>query len=578
MKVSIAQRFALVLATVGILAAGFTGYYAYHASRELLVHAAEERLLTATRVLMRQLTVALDDGARNVQLLAGHPRARTALVAATTARTMAENDVAMLFREMLRTHPEIFQIRLIAAGNGIERVRVDRDQSGLLRVHDDDLQEKGHLPYVYETLRLPLGAVYISSPFINRERGVHAGAGQPSLYMAAPIHGDDGAPIGLVIVNADLNGIFRQLANDLPGDIGLYLATADGDFLVHPDNSQAFAFEKGKRAQVQDQFPATAGLIDGRSQDVVTTVQAGPARGLVATFIRAPLSTPREANYILGLSQSMSAVVKESDDLGGAILRIVLAFSILAGILAVLLARAVTRPLDQMVRAVKRFAATQAREPLPVQRQDEIGVLARSFDEMQQQIENQMGTLQRKQLELDHLASHDALTGLPNRRVFLDRIEHALARARRAELQLAILFVDLDHFKQINDELGHAVGDVMLLAVADRMRETVRATDTVARLGGDEFIVLVEDVDSVEAVAMVAHKIIEALATPVHYREHALTVGASIGIAIYPHDGTTTTEIIASADQAMYRAKLAGRNRYALATVSAEAAALQIGL
>jgi diguanylate cyclase (GGDEF)-like protein len=375
-----------------------------------------------------------------------------------------------------------------------------------------------------------------------------------------------------------LNGIFRQLANDLPGDIGLYLATADGDFLVHPDNSQAFAFEKGKRAQVQEQFHATAGLIDGRHQDVVTTVQAGSARGLVATFIRAPLSTPRDANYILGLSQSMSAVVKESDDLGDAILRIVLAFSILAGILAVLLSRAVTRPLDQMVRAVKRFAATQAREPLPVQRQDEIGVLARSFDEMQQQIENQMGTLQRKQLELDHLASHDALTGLPNRRVFLDRIEHALARARRAELQLAILFVDLDHFKQINDELGHAVGDVMLLAVADRMRETVRATDTVARLGGDEFIVLVEDVDSVEAVAMVAHKIIEALATPVHYREHALTVGASIGIAIYPHDGTTTTEIIASADQAMYRAKLAGRNRYALATVSAEAAALQIGL
>jgi diguanylate cyclase (GGDEF)-like protein len=176
-------------------------------------------------------------------------------------------------------------------------------------------------------------------------------------------------------------------------------------------------------------------------------------------------------------------------------------------------------------------------------------------------------TLQAKQLELDHLASHDPLTGLPNRRVFLDRVEHAIARARRAELQLAILFIDLDHFKEINDKLGHAVGDVMLLAVADRLRTTVREADTVARLGGDEFIVMIEDVDNVDAVAMVAHKIIESLATPVWYQEQSLAVGASIGIALYPNDGTTTTEIIAAADQAMYRAKSAGRNRYRLASV-----------
>ncbi len=583
MKLSIAQRFALVLAIVGVLAAGLTGYYAYHASRGLLVRAAEERLLTATRVLMRQITVALDDGARNVQLLAGHPRARTALIASAATRTMAEDEVAILFREMLRTRPEIFQIRLIASSeSGLERVRVDRDESGLLRVRGDDLQEKGHLPYVFDTLRLPAGAVYISSPFINREHGAHAGDGQPSVHMAAPIYDDSGTRLGLVVVNADMNGIFRQLAGDLPRGIGLYLATDRGDFLVHPDSAQAFAFDKGKRALVQDQFPATAALVEGRGAGhVVTTAPAGsdPAHGMVATFIRERLSAPQqEAWFILGLSQSMATVLKESDDLGEAILRIVLAFSAIAVLLAALLARAVTGPLDQMVHAVKRFAAEPARQPLPIARQDEIGVLARSFDEMQQQIQLQMSTLQNKQRELDHLASHDALTGLPNRRVFLDRVEHALARARRAELQMAILFVDLDHFKEINDNLGHAVGDVMLLAVSDRLRATVRAADTVARLGGDEFIILVEDVDSVEAVALIARKIIESLATPLSYREQELTVGASIGIALYPHDGCTTTEIVASADQAMYRAKIGGRNRYCLASVSGEAEALQIGL
>ena len=200
--------------------------------------------------------------------------------------------------------------------------------------------------------------------------------------------------------------------------------------------------------------------------------------------------------FVLGLSQPTAAVLSDSDALGTAILRIVFAFSVLSLVLAVLLARAVTGPLHQMVRAVQRFTAVQERAPLPIARLDEIGVLARSFDEMQQKIEAQMGTLQAKQLELDHLASHDPLTGLPNRRVFLDRVEHALTRARRAESRLAILFIDLDHFKEINDQLGHAVGDVMLLAVADRMRATVRAADTVARLGGDEFIILVEDIEN----------------------------------------------------------------------------------
>lgn len=581
MRLGIAQRFALIFAAIGILASGFAGYYAYRASRVLLVRAAEARLLTATRVLMRQVTVAFDDSARNVKLLAGHPLALTALSTTEQHRSAAEDGLAVLFREMARTRPEMFQIRLIAAADhGRERVRIDRDDNGPIRIRDDELQEKGHLPYVYDTLRLPAGDLYLSRAFINRERGAHAGEGQPSLHMAAPIHDDRGKPVGAVVVNIDLAGIFHQLAIDLPDDVRLYLATDRGDFLLHPDLAQAFAFDKGKRALVQEQFPAAAALVDGQARDVVVSTEGPePTRGVVATFIRETLSAPqREANFILGLSQSKATVLRESDDLGDAMLRIVVGVSILSAVLATLLARAVTGPLDQMVLAVQHFAATRAREPLPVSRRDEIGVLARSFDDMQQQIESQMETLQNKQRELDHLASHDALTGLPNRRVFLDRVEHALVRASRTELQLAILFIDLDHFKEINDSLGHAVGDTMLLAVADRLRATVRAADTVARMGGDEFIVLIEDVESATTASMVAHKIVESLATPVIYRDEQLTIGASIGIAIYPRDGITTTEIIAAADQAMYRAKLGGRNRYCFATYPGDADTMPLGL
>lgn len=571
MKLSIALRFGLVLVLAGVLASGLTGYYAYSSSRALLVHAAEERLLTATRVLLRQVTVEIDDTTRILRFLAEHPRARMVLTTTDpAARAAIENDIASLFAGILKTRPEFFQVRLIArAEHGIERIRIDRDRHSLLRVSGDDLQEKGHFPYVFETLGLPVGEVYISTPVINHEHGAHAGEEMPSMHIAAPIRDPDNVAIGLIVINVDLDGIFKQLATDLSGDIGIYLANAGGDFLVHPDAAQAFAFDRGKRALMQDQFPAATALVDGSVDHVITSAQAGRTTrsAVVAAFAKQHLNTPqRDAYFILGLSQPMETVLQDSEDLGAAILRIILALSALSIIPATLLSRAVTSPIEQMVRAVKRFTVEQTREPLPTARNDEIGVLARSFDDMQQQIALQMGSLQTKQLELDHLASHDPLTGLPNRRVFLDRLEHALARARRGEKQLAILFIDLDKFKEINDSLGHAVGDIMLRAAAERLRTTVRETDTVARLGGDEFIVLSEDIGDIDAAALIARKIIESLATPVPYREQALTVGASIGIAIYPRDGITATEVIASADQAMYRAKLSGRNRYCLAS------------
>ncbi|MBU0752247.1 MAG: diguanylate cyclase [Gammaproteobacteria bacterium] len=571
MKLGIAQRLGLLLALIGVLASGLTGYYAYNASRDLLVKAAEERLLTATRVLVRQITVALDNTGRHVRLVAGHPRVAQAL-ASTDPKVRAEagGDLAALFSLILKTNPEYFQMRLIAAAeNGMERVRVDRDEKGLVRVDGDDLQEKGHYPYVFNTLKLPADTIYISRPVINHEGGAHAGQGRPSLQMASPVYGGGKEALGMVVINLDMNGTFKLLAADLPSDIGLYLTNRRGEFLVHPDSEQAFAFDKGRQVLVQQQFPATAELLDGRNDNVVTTAQLESPQGgaVVAAFIKQPLKAPQQdAFFILGLTQPLNDVLQESDDLGFATLRIVLAFSALSVLLGALLARAVTGPLNQMVHAVQRFAAGgKTREPLPLSRGDEIGVLARSFDDMQQQIETQMASVQEKQSELDHLASHDSLTGLPNRRMFLDRLDHALARARRSGEHMVLLFIDLDHFKEINDRLGHAAGDVVLRAAAERMHGVVREIDTVARLGGDEFIILLDGAHDAEAIAHVASKVLECLAAPVSYKEEELRIGASIGIGQYPQDGGNATELIAAADRAMYQAKGAGRNRYCFA-------------
>ncbi|MBW7861763.1 MAG: EAL domain-containing protein [Rhodocyclaceae bacterium] len=168
--------------------------------------------------------------------------------------------------------------------------------------------------------------------------------------------------------------------------------------------------------------------------------------------------------------------------------------------------------------------------------------------------------IKQSEEELEYLAHHDALTGLPNRLLFTTRVEHALERSRRGAEGLAILFIDLDHFKNVNDSLGHVIGDGLLIEAANRLRRMVRSEDTLARLGGDEFILLLEDVVDPRRPGKVAEKIIEGFADPFVVEGHRLHVGVSIGISLSPRDGSDFPVLLRNADTAMYRAKATGRN------------------
>ena len=179
------------------------------------------------------------------------------------------------------------------------------------------------------------------------------------------------------------------------------------------------------------------------------------------------------------------------------------------------------------------------------------------------------------QAQIDFLAHHDTLTRLPNRNLFLDRLEHALARTRRERQALAVLFVDLDRFKAVNDTLGHQVGDALLLEVTRRMLTAVRANDTLARIGGDEFLLLLESDATAQHAATVAGKIIELLTRPVAIDGQELIVTASIGISLYPEDGDDGGTLIRHADLAMYEAKEQGRNNFQFFTRALNEGALE---
>jgi diguanylate cyclase (GGDEF)-like protein/PAS domain S-box-containing protein len=168
--------------------------------------------------------------------------------------------------------------------------------------------------------------------------------------------------------------------------------------------------------------------------------------------------------------------------------------------------------------------------------------------------------LREKDAHLEYIAYHDAMTGLPNRALLMDRLTHAASRADRAGDLMALLFIDLDRFKTINDSLGHAVGDAVLQAVSDRLKALVREADTLSRLGGDEFVILLEGLNDSQDAASVAEKIIHTLGTVLVIGNYPLHLSASIGISLYPQDGKDAETLMKHADAAMYKAKERGRN------------------
>jgi diguanylate cyclase (GGDEF)-like protein/PAS domain S-box-containing protein len=169
---------------------------------------------------------------------------------------------------------------------------------------------------------------------------------------------------------------------------------------------------------------------------------------------------------------------------------------------------------------------------------------------------------QELEIRLDYLAYHDTLTGLPNRALFLDRVEHAVNRALRDNTLLALMMIDLDQFKTINDSLGHFAGDMLLQAAAQRFHKVIRTADTVARLGGDEFTILLENVKHVSVIEDVADKILKVFAEPFEIGNNKLYISASVGIVMYPMSDDEIEDLLRAADTAMYHAKASGRNCY----------------
>ncbi|WP_233806085.1 diguanylate cyclase domain-containing protein [Paraburkholderia sp. HP33-1] len=560
-------KLSVLLACIGVLASGATGYYAYCANRTMLVNEAQHSLQTSTELLGQRIAVSIDDVAADALVLATMP---SSVSVAQTDDGIGPSEgrerLAQVYSSFMLHHPEYLQVRLITQQHhGLELIRFDRDSDGLVRVEGNDLQEKAQFPYVFETLAFSPGRIYTSPIAVNHEYGTHAAQGKPTLRLGTPIADARGTVVGVVVLDVDLAGMLRRLQSDLPSDYQVYLANEWGDFLVHPDPSKTFGFDRGRRVLMQDSFPITKPLFEPQRSEALVNGLAGAceASGHVLAFVRRPFGGSEGNRFIvLGLAKPLEDVLAGANQLGTRIIRMVLVFSALSVLLAILFARALTKPLHLLAHAATHLFAEHAMHTLPLKRTDEIGVLARCFERLRREIRAQMDALHSKQSELVHLASHDVLTGLPNRMLFMQKLESAIEEAKFRGEGLAVLFVDLDRFKQINDQFGHSVGDKVLVAVARRLKDVLYAGDVVARLGGDEFIVLIEGPRAAEVTPAIAAVIMDALNETLIVDGNSMTVGASIGISEFPHDSGNAEELLLNADAAMYAAKSGGRCAY----------------
>lgn len=371
--------------------------------------------------------------------------------------------------------------------------------------------------------------------------------------------------LGLVVINLDLNALFDLLRSTLPNAYQVYLSNHWGDYLIHPDPAEAFGFDAGRRVFIQDTFKPVDALIKGVGGSVVTSVTPLQQRndGLVAAFVRLPYGVQTEDKrfVILGLSQPMANVIQEIDRQGWKTLQMIALVGVLSVLLAMVVARRVTRPLKLMTRAMALFSENQTVSHLKAERQDEVGVLAASLNVMQNTLVANLHELNESREAIRHLAQHDGLTGLPNRALFADRLHQAMAQAQRDQSRLAVMFVDLDSFKPINDTYGHQVGDSLLTVLAQRMQACVRNADTVGRVGGDEFVVLLPWVQSIQDARVVAEKICHSINQVMVIDGHSLVISASVGVAIYPDHGKDEAALVRQADDAMYMAKNYGGNQ-----------------
>lgn len=383
----------------------------------------------------------------------------------------------------------------------------------------------------------------VSAPFKSKLTG------KPVVLITQPVIDETGRLRFILAGSLELSSarIFGQLQALHPGRTGyLSLLTGDGTIILHPDTNRILKrvdLEKGGATE------STANALAGFE---------GWTQGKTKSGVEALLTYRRlrTNDWIITSVYPVDEAFEPFDQVRGQAFATALAVAVFAGLMGWLGVARLLRPLSALQRHVAKLADDSGDiEAFNVQRQDEFGNLSRAFYEVSKRRAS-------AEAALEMLAMTDPLTGLSNRRMFDSAMTLAYARAERSKSMLAVAYLDIDHFKTINDSLGHGAGDLVLIEFARRLRGAVRMTDTVVRIAGDEFTVIFETFTDHSDPDALGRKIIEAMAAPMEIEGQELQVSASVGICAGLTENMKLPDFILRADAALYQSKKNGRGRY----------------
>ena len=414
---------------------------------------------------------------------------------------------------------------------GHEVLRVNYNNGSPALTDPEKLQNKKHRYYFSESFKLANGEIYISPFDLNVEYGAIEVPYKPMLRFGTPVFDKSGIKHGIILLNY-LGGDYLKLIKSMSSLVygNIMLLNRDGYFLAHPDPKQEWAFmlNPDDKQRFLMQHPALWQKMLTTSSDQIRTPEG------VYTFTKiSPLV--KSTGTTTTFSERMAAPVRGQTDSEY--------FWVLLSFIPAQKLEAVRIPLRRnMVWLGGGIFIMSA-----------IGswLLARAI-----------ARKQFYQEKLFTMAHFDLLTGLPNRALLFEHLQQALHRAKRYRRKCALLYMDLDGFKPVNDTLGHDAGDDLLVAVGERIKEKCRLSDTVARLGGDEFAVLLPEVQNRSGIQMLAEKVLLTFQDPFVIKKTEVNIGVSIGISLYPDNGISLEELLEAADQAMYCSKSKGKNTF----------------
>ncbi len=564
------SKIALLLIPLVVIPLLVVGWIAYTQLRETTERKSFDEMTTVTHQLEGRMQTLLQTTQANVGLFSESDLLEKYLLTADEWERYAlmQGPLLRLFASYQQAYPGYYEIRVLLP-DGYEDTRLA--VAGLQNLQEDESETE-----IFKAMQRSPNHLY-TSVFRNPDNQ------KISLLVSKRINLRDASkdpiaskPIvrGYLVITVDLEFLDKELARHRIHHNGtLFLTDEKGRILFHPDAAMKQQMLPQNPFEKLRTLVHPADQAHAHSEHLLKTNYQGNATLFMGQQIHDQL-------FLFALLPE-SELLAASHRLGLVIMAItLLAIVLTAALLFAFLRHTLVKPILHLSNITKEFGRGNLTLEIDVASNDEVGELAQSFKDMRQ-------NLQSSNEQIRYLAYHDHLTALPNRLMFNDYLEHSLGRARRASETLALLYIDLDNFKRINDTLGHHAGDELLTLLAQRLRsslrqedylarpESERETDTVARVGGDEFTIILPAIKSPYAGASVATRVLEMLSHPFSVGPHEIFITVSIGITTYPQDAQNAEALVKNADVAMYHAKEQGKNNYQYYSESMNVAALE---